>query len=168
VLRQTITLNRQSYRIVGVMPQGFAYPRRHVQVLVPLRRSRTEEQTEQARAELDAIRHRIWLANGKGHLDAGRRSFQLNDRIDRDFKTTLRILFVAVACVVMIACVNIANLLLARGSQRQREIAIRAALGAGWSRLVRQLLKESVLLASCGAAMGLLLASWLTDFCSIG
>jgi len=184
VLRQTITLDGQSYRIVGVTPQGFAYPRRDVQVLVPLRPLRSAEQThnrgdhefyavarlrpgfsiEQARAELDGIQHRIWLANGKGLFGRGAAVFPLNDRIVQDSKTTLRVLFVAVACVLLIACVNIANLLLARGSQRQREIAIRAALGAGWSRLVRQLLTESVLLAGCGAAMGILLASWLTDF----
>ena len=183
VLHHTITLDGQSYQIVGVMPEGFAYPRRDVQVWVPLLPLRSAEQLhnrgdhefyavgrlksgvpiDRARAELDSIQHRIWLANGKGLFGRGAAVFPLNDRIVQNSKTTLQVLFVAVGCVLLIACVNIANLLLARGAQRQREIAIRAALGAGWGRLVRQLLTESVLLASCGAAMGLLLASWLTD-----
>jgi len=183
VLHHTITLDGQSYQIVGVMPEGFAYPRRDVQVWVPLLPLRSAEQLhnrgdhefyavgrlksgvpiDRARAELDSIQHRIWLANGKGLFGRGAAVFPLNDRIVQNSKTTLQVLFVAVGCVLLIACVNIANLLLARGAQRQREIAIRAALGAGWGRLVRQLLTESVLLASFGAAMGLLLASWLTD-----
>ena len=119
---------------------------------------------EQARTELDSIQHRLWEANGKGTFGRGATVSLLADRIIGHFQETLRVLFGAVACVLLIACVNIANLLLARGSQRQREVAIRAALGARWSRLVRQLLTEAVSLSLAGAALGLLLASFLTDY----
>ncbi len=184
VLGRAIELDAKLYQIVGVMPRDFSYPRHDTQMWAPLQPRIAKEQLsnrsdhelyvvgrlrpgvslEQARAELDGIQHRIWLASGQGLLGRGAAVIPLNDRIVQNSKTTLRVLFAAVGCVLLIACVNIANLLLARGSRRQRETAIRAALGAGWGRLVRQLLTESVLLASGGAALGLLLAWWLTAF----
>jgi len=184
VLSRTVELDAEQYQIIGVTPRDFSYPQRDVQLWVPARQVMSKEEAttrgdhevyvvarlrqgvslEQARAELDGIQHRIWLANRQNLLGRGAAIFPLHDTIVRNSKTTLSVLFAAVGCVLLIACVNIANLLLARGSQRQREMAVRAALGAGWGRLMRQLLTESVLLASGGAALGLLLASWLTQF----
>jgi predicted permease len=184
ILERSIRLDDQRYRIIGVMPRQFSYPRRDTQVWVPVQQVLTKETIgnrsnhqfyvlarlrrgvtmERARGELDAIQHRLWESNGKGVFGRGAMVSLLADRIIDSFQKTLRVLFGAVACVLLIACVNIANLLLARGSQRQREVAIRAALGAGWGRLVRQLLTETVALAAAGAALGLVLASFLTEY----
>jgi predicted permease len=119
---------------------------------------------EKARAELDSIQRGIWETNDKGLFARGAAVSTLDDAMVGNSQRTLRVLFGAVACVLLIGCVNIANLLLARGSQRQREVAIRAALGAGWGRLVRQLLTETVLLSTAGAVAGLLLGSYLMAF----
>jgi len=184
ILQRTIRLNDEIYQIIGVMPRGFSYPRRDLQVWAPIQRvidpgtlnERSDHEfyvharlrpgvsIEQARAEMDGIQHRIWDTNGKGLFGRGTAVYLLGDLMVRNFQTTLRVLFGAVACVLLIACLNIANLLLARGSARQREVAIRAALGAGWGRLVRLFLTEAVLLSTAGAAVGLLLASSLTEF----
>jgi hypothetical protein len=94
-----------------------------------------------ARAELDGLQHRIWEANGKGLFGRSAAIQMLNKAMVHNFQTAVWLLFAAVGCVLLIACVNIANLQLARGSHRQREIAVRAALGAGRGRLVRQLLR---------------------------
>jgi predicted permease len=184
ILQRSIRLDDQTYQIVGVMPRAFSYPRRDVQLWVPLQQVFPLEMTHErsdhefyvvarlrrgvsfanAGGELDALQRRIWEANGRGLFGRGASVFLLADATVREFKTTLYLLFGAVGCVLLVACVNIANLLLARGSQRQREVAIRAALGAGASRLLRQLLTESLLLSGAGAALGLLLASYLTSF----
>jgi predicted permease len=184
ILQRSIRLDDQSYQIIGVMPRDFSYPRRDTQVWAPIQQVLSKEtianrgdhefyvlarlrhgvSIEQARTELESIQHRLWETHGKGTFGRGAMVSLLAERIIGSFQTTLRLLLGAVACVLLIACVNIANLLLARGSQRQREVAIRAALGARWSRLVRQLLTEAVSLSLAGAALGLLLAWFLTDY----
>jgi putative ABC transport system permease protein len=184
ILQRTIRLDDLTYQIVGVMPRNFSYPRRDVQLWVPLQQlfplQMAEDRTihefyvvarlrhgatlATAQNELDALQRRIWESNGKGLFGHGAFVFLLSDVTVREFKTNLYLLFGAVGCVLLVACVNIANLLLARGSQRAREVAIRAALGAGRGRLLRQLLTESVLLSAAGAAIGLVLASYLTNF----
>jgi predicted permease len=184
ILQRTIRLDDEIYQIIGVMPRGFGYPRADVKVWVPvgrvlpseyaqdrtdhefyvLARLRSGVSVEHARAELDALQRRIWESNGRGIFGRGAAVQSLNQAMVAGFQTSVWLLFAAVGCVLLIACVNIANLLLARGSQRQREVAIRAALGAGANRLIRQLLTESVLLSVGGAVAGLLLASFLTEF----
>jgi putative ABC transport system permease protein len=184
ILQRTIQLDDLTYQIVGVMPRNFSYPRRDVQLWVPLQQlfplQMAEDRTihefyvvarlrqgvtlATAQNELNALQRRIWESNGKGLFGHGAFVFLLSDITVREFKTNLYLLFGAVGCVLLVACVNIANLLLARGSQRTREVAIRAALGAGRGRLLRQLLTESVLLSTTGAALGLVLASYLTNF----
>ena len=184
ILQRTIRLDDLTYQIVGVMPRDFSYPRRDVQLWVPLQQlfppQMAEDRTNHefyvvarlrhgvplanAQNELNALQRRIWESNGKGLFGHGALVFLLSEVTVREFKTNLYLLFGAVGCVLLIACVNIANLLLARGSQRGREVAIRSALGASRGRLLRQLLTESVLLSAAGAALGLVLASSLTKF----
>jgi len=182
ILQRQVRLDSEAYEIAGVMPRGFAYPYRGVDVWVPVQQSLSTEvihsrgahqfyvvarlrpgiRREQARDEANAIMHRIWLDNPGALVGRGAALVPLADVATRRSRPALEVLFGAVGCLLLIACVNIANLLLARGSQRRRELAIRMAVGAGRTRLFRQLLTESVLLSVAGAAVGLLLAYGLT------
>ena len=178
ILERQIRLDSEAYDIIGVMPRGFAYPARGVDFWTPVQqylspevihsrgahqfyvvaRLRPGVRPEQARAEVDGIMHRIWLANPGALIGRGATTIPLAEIATRSSRPSLEVLFAAVGCLLLIACVNIANLLLARGSERRRELAIRMAVGAGRARLFRQLLTESVLLSAGGAAVGLLLA----------
>ena len=182
ILHRQIRLDGVDCAVIGVMPQGFGYPTHSVEVWVPIQqivsqpslysrgshqlyvvaRVRSGVSIGQATAEVNGIQHRIWRANPGGLLGRGAVSLPLSDITTRESKTSLYVLFGAVGCLLLIACVNISNLLLARGSQRAREFAIRAALGASRFRLLRQLLTESILLAGAGASAGILLAYGLT------
>ncbi|PYU90882.1 MAG: hypothetical protein DMG08_16715 [Acidobacteria bacterium] len=114
----------------------------------------------QARAEMDAIGRRLARQYPKDNADKSATVTRMDDYGLRDHWKILRALLAAVGFVLLIACVNVANLMLARGSARQKELAIRRALGAGRWRIVRQMLTESLLLAGMGGISGLLLASW--------
>src|SRR5579872_5866761 len=171
------------YQIVGVMPNGFSYPRAGSEAWIPvlqsisddartrrgwrqfvgLARLRSGFTIDQARIELDGIAQRIRTANPGVPNAAGAFVFPIEEFATRNVRTALFVLLGAVACVLLIACVNIANLLLARASGRQREMAIRSAIGASRGRIVRQLLTESFVLAFTGAVLGLLLASFVMD-----
>ena len=184
VLHRQIRLDSENYDIVGVMPASFAYPERKVDVWVPVQhvlepetitsrgahqfyvvaRVRDGVSHRQALTELDAVAHRVYLAHPGELIGRGAALRPLADEGNRQSRTALLVLFGAVGCLLLIACVNIANLLLARGSERRREMSIRAALGAGTARLQRQMLTESVLLSLLGAAVGLVLAYGLTTF----
>lgn len=184
VLGRQIRLDSQSYDIVGVMPSGFAYPDRKVDVWAPVQqvlspdniagrgnhqfygvaRLRDGVSGRQSLAELDAVAHQVYVAHPDELVGRGVVLRPLSEEGTRESRASLLVLFGAVGCLLLIACVNIANLLLARGSQRRREMSIRAALGAGRLRLQRQLLTESVLLSLFGAAVGLVLAFGLTTF----
>ncbi len=175
ILNQTITLNGQSYTVIGVMPATFrfggnpdlwtpsaftaqeaqSHGSHYISVVGQLRPGAT---VDQARAEMIAIAGRLAAQYPGTNTGWSVKLMPLLEFIVRDIKPALLVLLVAVAFVLLIACANVANLLLARANERQKEIAVRAALGAGRARIVRQLLTESVLLSAAGGAAGLLLA----------
>ena len=173
----------ESYNIVGVMPAGFDYPSSDVQVWRPLWRNtgisskhnrgnhrfnvlgrlRAGVSVEAARAELDGIARRIKQQYPGEVTGEGANVAPLQDRMVAKVRPMLLVLMGAVVCVLLIACVNVTNLLLARAAARKKELAIRASLGAGRWDLVKQFLTESLLLSAVGAALGLTLAAWATQ-----
>ena len=176
VLNRTLTLNGKQHTIVGVMPAGFRFPsRRPVDVwaihtlnlptarppygLLALGRLKTGISIRQAEAELDEIAAQV-TAQYPSSPELVGIMMPMKEWMVSDFSTALLVLLGAIALLLLIAVVNVANLLLARAAARQREVAVRMALGASRKRVVRQLLTESALLSLLGGVIGLLLA-WL-------
>jgi predicted permease len=183
IVGSSIRLDGNSYTVVGVMPPGFDYPIASAQLWTPiwreiLPRQRSQRgnhrlnvlarlkpgvRVEQARTELDGIARRIKQQYPEALTGSGANVAPLEERMVARVRPLLLVLLGAVACVLLIACVNVTNLLLARAMARRREVAIRAALGAGRAQLVSQFLTESLLLSGGGAILGLGFAAWGTD-----
>ncbi len=178
ILGRPVSLNGRPFTIVGIMPQGFRGITDGTEVWVPfvmsdsaealgqrgrrgfqvLARLKPGASMTQAQVELDAISRRLERAypgtNEKSAVEAS----PLDVELLGDYRPALWTLMAAAGFVLLIACANVSNLLLARSEARQREIALRMALGAGWTRLLRQLITESCVLTTFGAIAGLLLA----------
>jgi predicted permease len=176
VVGRTVTLDGSPSTVIGVMPKGFDFPSRTVRLWTPLRLSEQNFQDrndnylevvarqkrgvslEEARSEMNVIASRLERQYPKENEGNGVMTIGLRDELSAQARALLLALSAAACCVLLIACANLGNLLLARALARRRELAVRAALGAGRERLVRQLFTESVLLAACGGALGLLVA----------
>jgi putative ABC transport system permease protein len=187
VVGKTFALDGVSIAVVGVMPEGFDFfvkensnIKKNPEFWLPIaftQRSRVRGgrslsaigvlkpgvTIESARAEMNALGSRLEQQYPDFNQGWGITLVPLHKQFSGDLKPALMILLIAVGFVLLIACANVANLLMARSVARQREFAIRAALGAGRLRLLRQLLTESVLLALAGCAIGLLVARWGVD-----
>jgi putative ABC transport system permease protein len=189
IVGRQITLSARSYTVVGVMPKEFPMlpsslvtggaqfyrpvaerhddkerDSRHLRAVARLKPGVT---LRQAQSDLDVINRRLANQFPHDYATTGVRVIKLQDDIAGNLRPALLVLLAAVGFLLLIACANIANLLLARSTARQKEIAVRTALGATSVRLVRQVLTESVLLALSGGVLGVLLAAWSTSLISV-
>lgn len=180
VVERSITLDDRGYRVIGILPGTYtataadvyvpigAWPSQALQNrsaalgIHGIGRIKPGVSFEQAQADLNRVMGslaELYPAHNKGH---GAKIIRLKERLVGNVEPVLLMLFAAVGLVLLIACVNVSNLMLARSTSRSREFAIRAALGAGRWRLLRQSLVESTILALLGGAAGLLIAAWGT------
>ena len=177
VIGQNVTLEGELYTVVGVMPANFRYSKdadvwmpltvrvhdwtnrsgRALQVIARLKSGHT---FEQAQTEMAALGRSLQQAYPQSNTGFDIIVVNLREQIVGQVRPALLVLLGAVGFVLLMACTNIANLLLARASARQKEIVIRLALGASRGRIIRQLLTESILLSLSGGALGLILGSW--------
>jgi putative ABC transport system permease protein len=177
VLGKDIELGGERYQIVGVMPEDFRIglradlwipldmdlkklPGRGEHSYPAIGRLKPGVTPQQAKANLNAIAKRLEEQYPDSNRQIGADVVEIREQLTGNVRPALLVLLGAVALVLLIACVNVANLLLARASSRQREIALRSALGAARSRIIRQLLTESVLVSFLAAVPGILIAYW--------
>jgi putative ABC transport system permease protein len=185
IVGRSITLDASGHTVIGVLPRGFQSPDRLTSpnktfllrplpfgalteedrgrhILYVIARLMPDATLEQAQARITGIARQV--ETGDPEMKGwGARVVALSDDVVMNVRPTLLALFAAVGCLMLIACANVANLMLARVTSQSGELAIRAALGAGRSRLARQLLAQSLLLAVCGGAIGIFVAVWLMD-----
>ncbi|HVQ39675.1 MAG TPA: ABC transporter permease [Pyrinomonadaceae bacterium] len=182
IIGKPIPLSGNVYTVIGVMPGGFATPRDNTEAWTPVHVSNPVAANfrgvhflrsygrladgvniEQARAEMQVIDKSLAAQYPADNKNRSTVLIPLHERIVGESRHSLLVLFAAVSLVLLIACANFANLLLARSAERDREFVIRAALGAGRWRLIRQLLTESVLVSLAGGAVAVVFAIWGTS-----
>jgi predicted permease len=178
VLGRGVNLNGTPYTIIGVMPSTFSFPTRETQMWTPLMfreedfanrantyieavgRLRHGVTFEQARAELTVLADRMAREYPETNAETGISFFRMRDGMSPRFRLMLIALGGAGLCLLLLTCANLANLLIARAAVRERELAVRVALGAGKERLMRQLITETVVLALLGGAAGVAVAAF--------
>ena len=176
VLGRTVNLNGVAYQVIGVMPPRFHFPNRDVQVWTPLLftaadladrgnsfvdgvvRLKPGVSPERARADLMAVAYRLADQFPETNYEMGISFFQMRDEMSPRYRVLLLALVGAGLAMLLLTCANLANLLLARAAARERELAVRSALGAGRERLIRQMITESVTLALIGGIAGVAVA----------
>ena len=190
IVGKSLTLNNQNYTVVGVMPASFQFPvgfgymgkvvNDPIELYVPLAPTAGESRRgnysffaigrlksgisiDHARAEMTAIERRLEQQYPEGNTGIGISLVPTQEQTVKEIRPALLVLLGAVVFMLLIACANIANLLLARAAARKKEIAIRTALGSNRLRILRLLLTESLMLSLAGGCLGLLLAYWGTD-----
>ena len=179
ILGKTILLDARPYTVIGILPAWFTYPDAKVQLWTPLYHEKSRELMElheahnfdvigllkpgvtiqQATAELDTIQAAIRKEHPVGPINDAANIRPILDADVHELKTGLYTLLAATGCLLLIACINVANLLVARAATRRRETAIRTALGGSRARLIREQIIESLLLSCAGGAFGFLFAS---------
>lgn len=183
IIGRTLTVEARIYTIVGVLPSSFRFPieqerpeiwttlsfveqfldQRGAEIMSAIGRLKPNATLDQARVDLAVIADRLAEQYPQSNSGTEFHAVPMHEELVGDVRPALLVLLGAVAFVLLIACANVANLMLARAAARQKEIAIRNALGASRLRLIRQLLIESLLLSALGGTAGLLLAFWGAD-----
>jgi putative ABC transport system permease protein len=191
VIGRTVNLNAEAFTIIGVMPPSFRFPTPDIELwssLAPMYQTNPQASVgdwlnnrslrgyrivgrlqpgigvEQAQAEMNTIAERLAQQYPESNAGTGVVLVPLRTQIVGDYQKALLVLLAAVGFILLIACANVANLTMARTAARDREMAIRRAMGAGRLRLFRQLLTENLLLSTLGGGVGLLLATWGVQF----
>ena len=175
---QAILMSGEKYTVIGVMPAGFHFPdlqteywiswglspqmltRRTSHFLHVVGRLHRDRDMAQAQADMNGVARQMSKEFPASNASVGITVVALKDEVLGNSREIFTVLLSAAACVLLIACANVANLLLARASSRQKEAAVRTALGAAPMRLMRQILTENLVLAGAGGALGLLFAQW--------